>query len=421
MARKKRYDWKTLRAAHWYELVRLETKKSNTQLNCDPEYRANTNRAAKWEGRREFASDKSVDRFRDVAPFTSLFYDVAPYELLNDASLSVDAIDSLVMTGEQIVTALADNVPKTFGVGEDGDVACWRRIADSNALVRRGDFPAFLSILALVRKAEAEDDDRAHIDHLSNLYRCLPALGRYRWLRRDFGLLCELVERIHNRVAVSAAYVGVDWAIIDSQFHDPEFEPDPERRLIDPETGCAIDISDPVRLAKVLSIGSRHEWPHKSSEEELRRKGHRDIYREFSYGQICRMHTDQQLLMSFMQTCNMWFIPRTDWEAILGVSSSELLSWMNFGVLRLSPCAYHRILTINALREWLSLDSAYRENREEAIDMPREDAGGLSIRALLRAGRTMESLELIRTPSHNSVDGQLNTKRPILPLVSLPM
>lgn len=383
-----RISGNTLRGYLWSELARREGPLDSTALNCGPELSyANSNRSAKWARRESVPQLKSAKKHMLSAPMSFLLFTSAPFELLNNTRLSTLRINYLMSVDELERRALKEDVHGERVFEDIGNLDGWRVRGNSKDLVQRGDLLAFFTILAKVRQAEWDKDYATHVAEMANLYRCLPGLGRYLWLRPDFGLLCALVSQIHSRVEVTERILGVDWQILNEQFDDVDFQPDPSKRPIDPDTGRPVGIASVIRIANSPSIGDCPAWPVPTEALDQDEESPTHSLPRKDYEEICQSHTDHLLFTSFMLTAHLWNIPRKDWEACLGVPGSVLYRWISFGLDNLTSTARERIVAINDIRERLSRHAAYREDWEGFISDQHDQLSGRSIADMLRVGK----------------------------------
>ena len=332
----------------------------------------------------------SVIRLRDAAPQAATHYLTAPYALFRNREMSLVEIKQLISPYLNEAGDTYERFPETqFGHPATDRYRHIKR-DDSESLAKRGDIYALFAILALVREAEAKRDDVSHLRHLRALYVCLPALGRFSWLRPDFGLLCMAIRRVHVRMKCSADTLGVDWNIISEQFDDPGFEPDPALRPTDPDTGCPVAISDPTFLIKVRSRGQMPEWIGEDADRENEEQNGGAT--PLKYKEINEMHGDQLLFMAFMQTMHLWDIRRSNWEACLGVRSATLTSWIDFGVSKIGFIPRIRILALIIIKALLHRDPDYQSDCPNAIRLNRPLLNGESVLDYLRAGRILQAL-----------------------------
>jgi hypothetical protein len=382
-----RISGNTLRGYLWSELARREGPLDSTALNCGPELSyANSNRSAKWARRESVPQLKSAKKHMLSAPMSFLLFTSAPFELLNNTRLSTLRINYLMSVDELERRALKEDVHGERVFEDISNLDGWRVRGNSKDLVRRGDLLAFFTILATVRQAEWDRDYATHIAEMANLYRCLPGLGRYPWLRPDFGLLCRLVLQVHARVDITQRFLGVDWQILFDQFNDSNFEPDPCNRPVDPETGRPVGVASVVRIARSPSVGDCPPWPVRPAELGPQANTSIPSSIEMNYSEICRSHTDQLLFTSFMQTAHLWQIPRKDWEGCLGVSGPVLHAWIARGIDQLSPVARRRIIAINRIRERFACHRSYREDWAGFVHEKADQLGLRSVVELLRNG-----------------------------------
>lgn len=120
----------------------------------------------------------------------------------------------------------------------DGNRLTYIRAWDDTIRLReRGDICGFMAILGLVRLAEARNDFNRHTEYARDMYRAIPAIAREPWLQPRIDVLLEFIERIMCRMLLSSVSFRVKWDVMREQILAPNYQPNPQRRTVDPETG----------------------------------------------------------------------------------------------------------------------------------------------------------------------------------------
>jgi hypothetical protein len=377
-------------------LVRVEGKLDNTALNCGPNRdRANINSASDWEARKKVPRRPSAEHFDELAPMSWLLFDKGPFRLFDERRKWTSVqIDQMMRLGEEERLVLREELNGHPILSDLSKVDGWRVEQDSVRLVHRSDLLAMFTLLSRVRKAEAKGDLFDHFAQTFHLFSCLPGLGRFPWLRKDFGLICRLVELVVARMPLTARFLEIDWNVLNGQFFDPNFEPDPRKRSVDPETGEPISTAPVGRLVRPRTIGRPVAWPPEPKGDAIDSAAEGSL----SFSDVQRLGTEWMLFASFMWTALVWGLERKDWEACLSTQHLEVETWLTFGTHNLSQRTTDRLILINHIREDLSNNVDYRTHPSAFMRKPREDllgAAALDLIAIGDVGRVREFVDLV--------------------------
>lgn len=415
MSKTRLKSWYGFRGFSWDSLARVEGKLDNTALNCGPnKERANINSAKDWAARTKIPRRTSAELFDEVAPMSWLLFNKGPFGLFDERrSWTSKQIDQMMWLSEKDQLILREELHEQRIFGDLSNIDGWSVQQDSTELVERADLLAVFTLLSRVRRAEAEGDLTQHFAHTIQLFSCLPGLGRFPWLRKDFGLICHLVELVAARSPFTAQILEIDWNTLNGQFFDPNFEPDPRKRPIDPDTGDPVAIAPVVRLVRPRTVGRPVEWPPGPSDDTEESLSDRNL----SFSGVQRLGTNWMLFASFMWTALVWDLPRKDWEACLGTRHLEVETWLYLGAHDLSEHTKDRLILINGLREDLSNNVEYRTNPSTFMRKPREGLTGASLLRMLAIGDIGRVREFVdRLPKDYRA---AEPRAKIVPLVSM--
>jgi hypothetical protein len=402
-----------LQRYHWYELAKRETGFSNTQMNKYPDRTYDSKTAGGWQKREHAPSEESIDRFGEIAPKSYLFFQCAPYRLLADERLEIEEISDLISVyrgdaGSEACTFPNDGITTDSVRSEE-----YKDAFSLEDLRRRGDIYAFFEILARVRDAEAKELWTDYVAALRTLYACLPSLGRDEWLREDFGLMCRLVRDLQHRTKHVDDVLVIDWYIVEDQFNDPEFEPDPAKRPTDPMTGKPIAIAEPTHFLSAKDIGQPPFWlgeGHSDLPEELDA-----LSVQLDYDGLNELFGDQILWMAYMQAMELWGIGKSDWASCLGVEYSTISTWQSTAQYSFGIVPRTRVLALIIIRDILHRVSDYRKGPREYVRRPQAFLNGGNIVGALKNGHIFDVLSAFvknpEMPSHNGPKGML----PVIP------
>jgi hypothetical protein len=405
--------YEKLKRYHWYELANRETGFSNRQMNMFPDRAYDSKAANGWQNREHAPSDESIDRFDKAAPKSSVYFQCAPYRLLADERLETEEISDLISVyrgdaGSKTCTFPSDGLTTDLARSEE-----YKDAISLEDLRRRGDIYAFFEILARVRDAETRELWSDYVAALRTLYACLPSLGRDEWLREDFGLMCRLVRDLQHRVRKIDDVLVVDWHVIEDQFNDSSFEPDPTKRPIDPITNRPISIAEPTHFTKAKDIGCPPSWPGDRPPPDPEELDALSI--QLDYDGLNEIFGDQILWMAYMQIMELWGIGKSDWAACLGEDYKTLSAWQSTAQYSFGIVPRTRIFALILTRDMLHQVRRHRQNPREYVRRPQECLGGRSILDSLRIGKAFDVLSaLVRNsemPAHKAPKGML----PIIP------
>ena len=405
--------YEKLHRYHWYELAKRETRFSNTEMNKFPDRTYDSKAASGWQNREHAPSDESIDRFDEVAPKSYLFFQCAPYRLLANDRLETEEVSDLISvyrgdTGSKACTFPNDGLTTDSARSEE-----YKDAISLEDLRRRGDIYAFFEILARVRDAEVRELWTDYTAALRTLYACLPSLGREEWLRKDFGLMCRLVRNLQHRVRSVDDVLVVDWHVIEDQFDDPGFEPDPAKRPIDPVTGKPIAIAEPTHFTRARDIGHLPYWlgdGPSATPEKLDA-----LAVQLDYDGLNELFGDQILWMAYMQVMELWGIGKSDWASCLGVEYSTISTWQSTAQYSFGIVPRTRIFALIIIRDILHRVSDHRKNPREYVRRPQAFLNGGNIVDALKTGNVFDVLAAFvkdsEMPSHKGPKGML----PIIP------
>lgn len=387
-----------LRRYHWFENLKRETRWSNSRISRFDAGPSDSKVAHTWAHRKHAANDDSVDRLRPTAPLTSLYFDCAPYRLLASDTLSTEVIDELISGYRCEPGSPWYTFPKDSLTPFRPAPTARCRIGDSCGLFHRGDIYAFFALLAELRESEADGAEIEFFERLRWVYRCLPAVGRDARFRPDFGLLCESIENLHHRSQYARRCLGIDWDVIEAQFNDPRFEPDPTKRRKDPVTRKPLALADPTFIVRARNHGRRPAWigDKPRLEQPDTAMGAPD------YDAMLRMQGDQHLFFTFIHTMTLWGISRSDWEAVLGVDATVMEAWFSFNAMALDFLPRMRMVALIIVLNLLHRDSDYRSDRFAALASPRATLNGESIRDYVVGGHALDLLTALYPDGFNT-------------------
>jgi hypothetical protein len=123
---------------------------------------------------------------------------------------------------------------------------------DTDALCIRGDLWGLFAILATAKQAEIEKDVSCHSEIFRSAYWALPSVLKTGWINEHRELLITCLEDMRSRVPFSAAIFDVDWEVIDAHQKNPNYCPNPDRSLRDPNTGLSIEWESPILNVEVI-------------------------------------------------------------------------------------------------------------------------------------------------------------------------
>ena len=268
----RRTSWRKLRGAIWLDHAQWV---SGLDLKAFAERfihrgRSESNLVQKWKSGTTLPSRASAISLEKLLPGTQVMFDLPLYELLADAPISLSNVDKVIALHRKKVD---------FGHQWSFPGARSSRISmlpdDSAALVARGDIWGLTAIVALVRRAEAAGETLSHIELCKDMYRALPAVLKHPWAAPSTELLRDCINRVRARMYLSVVMFDVDWSVINDHASNPAYEPDRERRPIDPETHRFIEFEDPVLEAQLIrgsAVKEKQLAKEKRKAERRRRK-----------------------------------------------------------------------------------------------------------------------------------------------------
>ncbi len=397
MARQRKLNTE-LRGYVWFQYVLWRMDWNHKDME---KYQSNDSRntlAWKWLNRKASPSDRWVNELAEEVPESRRLYDLPLWRLLEDKELSIATIDSLMAdycTGDEI---LPYRFPDDDLTNTDRKPVVVER-KDSHGLFERGDIYGFMAIVALVREAEVlanktkvtepSKENLDHEYHMSNLYRALPALGKFNWLRPDFWLLCRVVRLLHNRVDYTSQHLGVNWDIVDGQRMCPYFTPYRNARVMDSQTRRFQEIADPVIIRWSNDAGRMPSWPPPETRKK-RREPHSEPFdnhwNELSEEDVQRSNSADLLFRRFLQIAREWNLERYSWEPMLDVSTTDLESWKEEYPCYLPRHAEVRVHALIALHAYVFRKGLSAKNLQAFLDQPIPEFDGESIRVALTRG-----------------------------------
>ena len=200
---------------------------------------------------------------------------------------------------------------------------------------------------------------------------------------------------------------------MNGQFFDPNFEPDPNKRPIDPETGNPVAIAPVVRLVRPRTIGRAVEWPPGPKDDTEESLGCHSL----SFSDVQRLGTNWMLFASFMWTALVWGLERKDWEACLSTRHLEVETWRYIGAHDLSQHTIDRLILVNGIREDLSNNVEYRADPSVFMSKPQDDLAEASLLDLLAIGEIGRVRSFV---DHILKDYEPAIPRPeVVPLISM--
>ena len=388
----------SLRGYVWFEYVLW--RKGWTRKDME-KYQSTYSRntlASKWHNREVSPSDRWVKKMAEEVPGSRRLYDLPLWQLLEDKELSIARINSLMSdycVGEKILPYRFPDDDLT--TTDRKPVVVYRN--DSHGLFERGDIYGFMAIVALVREAEVlanktkaaerSEENLDHEYHMSNLYRALPALGKFDWLNPDFGLLCQVVRSLHNRVDYTSKHLGIDWDIVDGQRRCRYFKPYRNARAMDLLTRRFQEIADPVIMKWSNDAGKMPNWPPPDSRKrrrELHSKPFSSYRDELSEEDIQNSNSADLLFRRFLQIAREWNLERYSWEPMLGVRTTDLDCWQEEYPAYLPQHVEIRVYALIALHAYVSRKGLSVQDLRAFLDQPIPKFDGESIRVALTRG-----------------------------------
>jgi hypothetical protein len=205
----------------------------------------------------------------------------------------------------------------------------------------------------------------------------------------------------------------VDWHVIEDQFNDPKFEPDPNKRPVDPTTGRPIAIAEPTHFTRARDIGRPPPWLGDGPSpipEELDALSIR-----LDYDGLNELFGDQILWMAYLQIMELWGVGKSDWASCLGVEYSTISTWQLTGQYSFGIIPRTRIFALVIIRDMLHRVSDHRQNPRKYVRRPLACLNGANIVETLKTGNIFDALSALvnnpEMPSHKGPQGML----PIIP------
>jgi len=242
-------SWRKLRGAIWLDHAQWKSGLDDKAFaeRYIQRGRSESNLVVKWRAGVTLPSRSSATALERQLPGTAAMFNLPLYELLADQPLP-----------PAFVARMIRSVRKENEYGWEWNfpgVASRRfstRPDDSEVLVSVGDIWGLTAVIALVRQAEIRGDGLSHIELCKDMYRALPAVLKLPWVAPSAKLLQNCINQIRARIPLSEAMFDVDWSVITRHAADPAYEPDRERRSIDPQTRRFVDFEDPILEAKLV-------------------------------------------------------------------------------------------------------------------------------------------------------------------------
>jgi hypothetical protein len=205
----------------------------------------------------------------------------------------------------------------------------------------------------------------------------------------------------------------VDWHIIQDQFDDPGFEPDPARRPVDSVTGQSIAIAEPTHFTRARDIGRPPNWvgdgPSTTPEE------FEALIVQLDYDGLNELFGDQILWMAYMQVMELWGIGKSHWASCLGVEYETISTWQLSGQYSFGIIPRTRIFALLIIRDMLHRVSDHRQSPREYVRRPLACLNGGNIVDPLKTGNIFDVLSALvknpEMPSRKGPQGML----PIIP------
>lgn len=210
----------------------------------------------KWLSNEAALNRISAERLNKRLPGTIEIFHLPLFELLADKPMSAPRVRTLMEPYRATKAGSAPFIFRRFSNQAE-------RIAGRNyvpVLVERDTHTAytdnelysFVSILSVVRLADAVGDSELHCKASKYLFRALPSVLKLSFFREHVESLIQQLEVVRSRMQFSALMFDVDWDVIWRQIDEPDHQSNRLKRRRDPMSGKFVDIEDPIMEAQVM-------------------------------------------------------------------------------------------------------------------------------------------------------------------------
>jgi len=202
----------------------------------------------KWANGDAVPSKRTVARIAQQIPDSDILYSLPLWELLEDRPIAQSIIEKRIAP-YWVPMPPSDigfwKFPKNNFARSSYPYTVFGR--DNNIdLFERGDIYGFTALVAITREGEAVRDADQHWFLCAEVYRAIPAIVKEPWLKEHLPLLRECLLSVQLRLMTTLMLFTVDWAIIEKQILDLNYETIRHRRPRDPKTHRFIDLEDPI-------------------------------------------------------------------------------------------------------------------------------------------------------------------------------
>ena len=214
-----------LRTKLWLEALSRDTGLDYTRL--EEEIASNSERSGlvrKWRNGSHCVTERKVLQIARLFPGSEEIFQLPLFVLLENRSISrkelLRIMKHYVNPGDPFRFW---QLPKNFKERTDGTDMPVPLEDYLDCLYERGGIFSFISILYIVRRAEAEGNHLLHIEAVRYAYKSFPSLARHPDFITHWREILSAFEKVHWRLITTGLLLAPDREILQAQIEAPSF------------------------------------------------------------------------------------------------------------------------------------------------------------------------------------------------------